>query len=59
MNNIILPQKQKVEIYLPPLAGAIEIQAPQLICLSNTESINPGTETDWVMGEGFFDGLLL
>lgn len=50
---------KKGRIYLSPHAEAVEIQPSQLLCQSNTENIKPGTETDWVMGEGFFDGLLL
>ena len=57
MNKIVLPQKQKGKIYLSPHAETIEVQAPQLICQSNTEKINPGTETNWVMGGGHFNGL--
>jgi len=56
MKKILL---KKGRIYLSPHAEAVEIQPSQLLCQSNTEKIKPGTETNWVMGEGFFDGLLL
>lgn len=57
MNKIVLPQKQKGKFYLSPHAETIEVQAPQLICQSNTETIKPGTETGWVMGGGHSNGL--